>query len=254
METLTDAPPSTRTDARNPPNSGQSRTLVLPHNTNPGGHHDYLRRPQFHGFDAHWLLRFGAVAGVIFGFSLGIPGVIEAFTGETASTSFIVAVGTAGFGLPALLAYYLHHADVAGRFGKIAYAVNTIGLGLFAARSFAFNLVLFFLDEAVSDAVQAEPATMWAISIGGVTFIVGTILFGVSMARSGVMPRAAAVGYSVSLALLAVFGMLDDSLISSLNHVVAALSLTALSARVWRGTTASPKATSARVPDLAPAA
>ena len=34
-----------------------------------------------------WLLRFGAVAGVLFGLSLGIPGIIEAFTGETTVTS-----------------------------------------------------------------------------------------------------------------------------------------------------------------------
>jgi hypothetical protein len=33
---------------------------------------------------------FGAVAGVIFGLSLGVPGIIEAFTGETAVISFIV--------------------------------------------------------------------------------------------------------------------------------------------------------------------
>jgi hypothetical protein len=180
-----------------------------------------------------WLLRFGAVAGVIFGLSLGVPGIIEAFTGETTVTSFIVAVGVAAFGLPALFAFYLHQADVAGRFGAVAFAVNAIGLGLFAAGSFAFNLVLFFVDDAVSDAVLDGP-TMWALLAGGLTFVVGNVLFGVSMVRSGVMPRPAAVGYGVALVMIAVLGSLDDSLISSLAHVVAAFSLTALSVRVWR--------------------
>jgi hypothetical protein len=182
-----------------------------------------------------WLLRFGAVAGVIFGLSLGVPGVIEAFTGETTGTSFIVGVGVAGFGLPALLAFHLRQADVAGRFGAAAFAVNVIGLGLFAAGSFAYNLVLFFLEDSVSDAVLDGP-TMWAILIGGLTFIVGTVLFGASMTRSGVMPRAAAVGYSVALVMIAVLGMLDDSLLSSLAHVVAAASLITLSKHAWRGT------------------
>jgi hypothetical protein len=53
------------------------------------------------------LSRFGAVCGVIFGLSLGVPGVIEAFTGETAVTSFIVGVGVAGFGVPALFGFHL---------------------------------------------------------------------------------------------------------------------------------------------------
>jgi hypothetical protein len=179
------------------------------------------------------LLRFGAVAGVVFGLSLGVPGIIEAFTGETTLTSFIVGLGVAAFGLPALFAFYLHQADVAGRFGAVAFAVNAIGLGLFAGGTFAFNLVLFFVDDAVSDAVLDGP-TMWAILGTGLIYVVGTVLFGISMARSGVMPRPAAVGYSVALVMIALLSSLDDSLISSLAHVVAAASLIALSARVVR--------------------
>ena len=94
-----------------------------------------------------WLLRFGAVAGVFFGLAFGVPGFIEAFTGETAGTSFTVGLGVAAFGLPALFGFHLHQADVAGRFGAVAFVVNAIGLGLFAGASFAFNNLLFFVDE-----------------------------------------------------------------------------------------------------------
>ena len=61
-----------------------------------------------------WLSRFGAVCGVILGLSLGVPGVVEAFTGETVVTSFVVGLGAA-FGAPALYAYQLRQADAAGR-------------------------------------------------------------------------------------------------------------------------------------------
>jgi hypothetical protein len=199
-----------------------------------------------------WLLRFGAVAGVFFGLSLGVPGIIEAFTGETTGTSFIVALGVAAFGLPALLAFHLHQADAAGRFGAVAFAVNAIGLGLFAAGSFAFNLVLFFVDDSIADAVLDGP-TMWALLGGGLIFVVGTVLFGASMVRTGMMPRAAAVGYSVGLVMIALLGSLDDSLVSSLAHVIAAASLMTLSARVWRGTAGSSEHTTrARVAVTAP--
>ena len=180
-----------------------------------------------------WLQRFGAVTGVLFGLSLGIPGIIEAFTGETTVTSFIVGLGVAAFGLPALFAFYLRQADAAGRFGAVAFAVNAIGLGLWAGGSFAFNLVLFFVDDTVYNAVLEGP-TMWAILTGGLTFLIGTILFGVSMVRTGVMPRAAAVGYTVGLVTIGLLGLLGDSLISSLAHVVAGASLIALSRRTWR--------------------
>ena len=184
-----------------------------------------------------WLLRFGAASGVLFGLSLGVPGLIEAFTGETTVTSFIVGLGVAAFGVPALFAFHLYQADAAGRFGEVAFAVNAIGLGLFAGGSFGFNLLLFFVDDAVSDAVLDGP-TMWAILGVGLAFLVGTILFGTSMARSGVMPRVAAVGYIVGLVMIGLLSQLDDSLLSSLAHVIAAASLITLSVRVWRSTSA----------------
>ncbi|MEJ8657058.1 hypothetical protein [Streptomyces sp. MS1.AVA.4] len=94
------------------------------------------------------LTRFGAICGILFGLSLGAAGAIEAFTGRLAATSFVVALGVAGFGAPALIAFHLRQADVAGRFGAIAAAVDIIGLGLFAGASFAYNVVLFFVETS----------------------------------------------------------------------------------------------------------
>jgi hypothetical protein len=79
-----------------------------------------------------WLQRFGAVSGVMLGLSIGVAGLIEAFTGEIAATSFVLGLGAAAFGAPALTGLYLRQSAVAGRFGAIAYAVNLVGLGLFA--------------------------------------------------------------------------------------------------------------------------
>ncbi|WP_351229676.1 hypothetical protein [Streptomyces sp. NPDC002133] len=179
------------------------------------------------------LTRFGAVCGVLFGLSLGVAGTIEAFTGETAATSFIVGLGVAGFGVPALFAFHLRQADASGRFGAVAAAANIIGLGLFAGASFAYNVVLFFVEPAVFETVLDGPS-MWAIAGGGAIFIMGTLLFGISMARTGVLPRLAAVGYTITLVLLALLGNLPDSLLSSANHVAACVALIFLSRSVWR--------------------
>ena len=93
-------------------------------------------------------------------------------------------------------------------------------------------MVLFFVEPAVFDAVLDGPSN-WVILGGGAIFIIGTLLFGASMIRTGVHPRLAAVGYTITLILLALLGNLPDSLLSSANHVVACVSLVWLS--VWPG-------------------
>jgi hypothetical protein len=193
-----------------------------------------------------WLLRFGAVCGVVLGLSTGVPGLVEAFTGETTVTSFVVGVGAA-FGAPALTALYLHQRAAAGRFGALAYAVNVIGLGLFAGVAFALNLVLFFLDDAVVEELMTGP-TRAAVLGSALVFVVGTVLFSVSMVRSRVYPRVPALGYGVTLTLLALLAPLDDTPLTSAVHVLAAVSLIWLSAAVWTATAGRPAADRAAAP------
>ncbi|MBG0830294.1 hypothetical protein HS041_21245 [Planomonospora sp. ID67723] len=188
-----------------------------------------------------WLARFGAVCGVLLGLSLGVPGIIEAFTGETALTSFVVGLG-AVFGTPALTAFYLHHSAAAGRFGAVAYAVNLIGLGLFGGVSFTLNLVFFFLDGPVVADLMSGP-TRIAVLGSMAVFVTGTVLFGVSMMRARVFPLPASLVYIVSLVLLTVLSSLPDTLLTSAMHVIACGVLVWMSALVWSGTaTAGPAA------------
>jgi hypothetical protein len=170
-----------------------------------------------------WLVRFGAACGVVLGLSTGVPGLVEAFTGETAATSFVIGLGAA-FGAPALTALYLRQHVEAGRFGAVAYAVNLIGLGLFAGVAFALNLVLFYVDEAVADEVLAGP-TRLAVLGSALVFVAGTILFGVSMLRARVLPRVPATGYGAAFTLLALLAALPDSPLTGAVHVIAGGSL-----------------------------
>ncbi|MFI8104458.1 hypothetical protein [Streptomyces sp. NPDC086023] len=173
------------------------------------------------------LQRFGAVSGVLLALGLGVPGAVEAFTGETAATSIVLGLGAA-FGAPAVTAFHAHQAAASGRFGVLAHAVNLVGLGLFTGVAFALNLVVYFLHPA------ALPApTRAAVLAAAAVFIAGTVLFGVSMARSGVFPQSAAWGYTVCLTLLALASSLPDTPWTGLLHVLAAASLVRLSVAVW---------------------
>lgn len=173
-----------------------------------------------------WLIRFGAVCGVVLGLSLGVPGLVEAFTGETTVTSFIVGLGAA-FGLPALTALYLR-LPAAGRFTRIAYAANVIGLALFAGVAFSLNLVLFFLEPEAVKAVLAGP-TRFATLFSAAIFVLGTLAFGACMIKSRAFPSVAAWVYTLALPLLAVLAPLPDTVLTSVIHVLAGAALIWLS-------------------------
>ncbi|WP_330270755.1 hypothetical protein OG205_26475 [Lentzea sp. NBC_00516] len=174
-----------------------------------------------------FLPRFGAVCGVVLALSIGLPGAVEAFTGETAVTSAVIGLGTA-FGAPAVLALHGHQAHASGRFGAVAFAANLLGLGLFTGVAFALNLVIFFLEPG-----QVAPLTQVVVKVASLVFVAGTVLFGVSMVRAKVFPAVPAWGYGISFVLLAVFAALPDTPLSALVHVVCAAVLVWLSVAVW---------------------
>jgi hypothetical protein len=182
------------------------------------------------GMEITWLQRFGAASGVVLALSIGVPGAVEAFTGETTATSFVLGIGIA-FSAPAIIALYLHHRATAGRLGAVAFAVNLLGLGLFTGVAFALNLVLFHLDEPTVDMLR-DGAFGSALLISAVVYVAGTILFSVSMVRSGGFPKLPAAGYGVFLTLLAALAPLPDSPLTSGVHVLAAASLGWLSLSV----------------------
>jgi hypothetical protein len=172
------------------------------------------------------LIRLGAWCGVVAGLAISVPGLVEVVTGETAATSFVLGLSPA-FAIPLLAALHARQSAATGMFGVVAYTVNAVGLGLFGGAAFALNLVLFHLDGA-------EPAapTMAALLGSAAVFAIGSVLFGVSMLRGGVLPRVPAVAYLVAFPVLAVAARLPDGALSSLVHVVAGGSVVWLSVAV----------------------
>ncbi|MFD4639765.1 hypothetical protein ACFWN2_20790 [Lentzea sp. NPDC058436] len=174
-----------------------------------------------------FLPRFGAVCGVVLALSIGVPGAVEAFTGETAFTSAVIGLGTA-FGVPAVLALHGHQAHASGRFGAFAFGANLLGLGVFTGVAFALNLVIFFLEPG-----SVVPFTQAVLKVGSLVFVAGSALFGVSMVRAKVFPAVPAWGYGIGFVLLAAFAVLPDTPLSALVHVACAVVLVWLSVAVW---------------------
>lgn len=167
------------------------------------------------------------MCGAVLALSIGVPGAVEAFTGETAATSLVIGLGAA-FGAPAVLALHGHQAHASGRFGAFAFAANMLGLGLFTGVAFALNLVLFFQPPG-----QVAGVTAAVLMGASLVFVLGTVLFGVSMVRAKVFPAVPAWGYGIGFTVLAVFATLPDTPWSALVHVACAVVLMWLCAAVW---------------------
>jgi hypothetical protein len=180
--------------------------------------------------------RFSAAGGVLCGLFIALPGAVEAFTGETALTSFFLGISPAL--APALLtALYFGQHSRAGRFGIVAYAVNLIGLGLFGGAAFTANLALFYLDhEALADLLRGP--TRLALLGRAVVLAKGSMLLAISMVRAKVYPRLPAWIYGIALPLFALLAPLPDTPLTSSLHVLAGVSLVWLAISLWSRTQA----------------
>jgi hypothetical protein len=181
------------------------------------------------------LLRLGAVSGVLCGVLTGVPGGIEAVTGETAPTSFLIGLAPA-FGLPLLVALYAGLGRPTGRFGPVAYTVNLIGLGLFGAAAFTKDEALYFLPPSAVSALLSGP-TRVALLLTALVFVVGSALFGSLLIRSRRYPRIPAWGYATVLPLFALLGPLPQSPFKAVLHVLVGIVLVWLSAALSRPVT-----------------
>ncbi|RSM75142.1 hypothetical protein DMH04_39020 [Kibdelosporangium aridum] len=155
-------------------------------------------------------------SGVLAGLCIVLTGMVEAVTGETAATSFVIGLSPA-LALPLLVALHLRQRESTG---EVAYTLNLIGLGLFGGAAFTLNMVLFYLDKPV----LPSPTTVALLGSAAI-FAIGTVLFGVTMLRASIHPKIPTVAYMVAFPLLAVAARLPDTPLTSAVHVVAGGSL-----------------------------
>lgn len=194
------------------------------------------------------LTRLGALSGALSGLLIALPALVEAFTGETAGTSLLLALSPA-FALPFLTAFHQWQSPATGRFGETAYLVNIIGLGLFGGAAFASNLVLFYFDDDVIEAELTGP-TIPVLIGSAIVFAVGCALFGAVTIRAGRFPKVPSWGYAVALPLFAFLIALPDSVFTSMLHIVVGATLTWLSTALWRSAGTTDRTS---VPDRTPA-
>jgi hypothetical protein len=81
--------------------------------------------------------------------------------------------------------------------------------------------------------LKHEP-TIIALLGAAVIFVVGTVMFGVFLLRTGEYPRLLAGGYIVFPSLLALLSPLHDSPLQNANHTLAGATIAWLALTLWQ--------------------
>jgi hypothetical protein len=183
-----------------------------------------------YGPDMTFLVRLGAVAGVLASLCIAVPGAIEAFTGETVGTSVVLGFSPA-FAIPLLLALHIGQMRSSGRLGDVGFAVNLVGLGLFGGAAFALNIAIFPLGAGAE--ADLAPMTRLALLVSAAVFVTGVIVFGVAMLRARVYPRVPVWLYLLGFPPFALAARLPDTPLTSALHVVVGLAIGWLAVSLW---------------------
>ncbi len=107
------------------------------------------------------------------------------------------AVNIAGLLAPALsllvlTGLYLRQREESGILGAIGYIAGSLGFALIIGLAFAARFVLSFLSESVLAELFAGP-TRLAFLVISLTFLLGVILFFITVIQAGIFSRVAAV-------------------------------------------------------------
>jgi hypothetical protein len=152
------------------------------------------------------------------------------------------------FGLFAVMAVYLYQREESGTFGAVAFVVMFIGLALVTSLDYFGAFIRLELAEATRDALmEGSPGIVAAVS--GLIFLIGEILFSVSILRARVFPKAAAWLFLVGFIPMTLIEVLSDELVAA-GSLIAGAGIIWLGASLWRFTAAG----SLEAADRAPAA
>jgi hypothetical protein len=135
------------------------------------------------------LYRWSAICGWISGLSI-LVGKILAYSPYPQVGEIFDFISPLS-GLLAVSGIYLWQREKAGRFGILAFGLVFIGLALLTCLDFFGAFIRLQLSEATRVQIMEGPAGLIAM-FSGLIFLLGEILFGISVLRAGIFSKIAA--------------------------------------------------------------
>ena len=186
------------------------------------------------------------VAGLLLLSTAPHPDVFESTFAEAAlDTPFWTAMHaallvSAFLSLVGLFALYGEHGARLGRLGAAGFALAVVGLVVAACVFFfeAFLLPVFARHDPALFAWNGPVVGSWGFRLSPLAglWIVGLVLLGIALARSGAVPRAAALTLAVSAAAFALLEGPFVPVLGPLSTVALAVGHVWVGAALWTGT------------------
>ena len=132
------------------------------------------------------------------------------------------------FALFVVVGIYLRQREESGLFGGVAFIVMFIGLALVASLDYFGAFIRLQLPEVAVEQLMEGPSGT-AVVVSALIFLLGEILFGISVIRAGVFSKIAAVLFMIGLFPVPLSGVLPDSVVA-IGSIVAGIGL------IWWGT------------------
>ncbi len=190
-------------------------------------------------------------AGLLFVLGMLHPDIFETTLAEAALGNslwvpiHVVALVAVILTLIGLAGLYVPRAERLGRLGAVGFASAVIGLVMTACVSYAeaFLLPVIARDHPEVFDWDGPVTTSWAV-IGttglALLWLVGLVLLGFAMWRSGVVPAAAALTLAVSSVAFTVFGGLLIPVLAPLSTLALAVGYCWVGWALWTGAGGSP--------------
>jgi hypothetical protein len=138
------------------------------------------------------------------------------------------------FGLFFVMGVYFKHRKESGVFGGIAFIIFFIGLaGVMCLDYIGAFMVLELPAEVVKGILDGRNA--WAFALSGMTFLVGEVLFGISIIRAGVFSKVSAILFMLGMIPVALHltGIFPEYVVN-ISSVVAGIGLIWWSIELYR--------------------
>lgn len=116
------------------------------------------------------------------------------------------------FALPFAIGLYLWQRRESGVFGGIAFIVLFMGLATVVSLDYFGAFVAPYLPEGMVEQILDSPTGAVA-AVSGLVFLIGEILFGISVIRANVFSKIAAVLFMVGMFLVPLVGVFPESVV-----------------------------------------
>jgi len=178
------------------------------------------------------LYRLAALAGLVSAGILVLNVFRRAGLVPTDAVTHAIAPWAGALALFAVVGLYLWRRAEAGVLGILGYGLSTAGFTGAVGVELAVQYIFPNMPQAQVDALVAGPARPALVTVAG-AFSLGAVLFGAALIRAGGVPRVAAAGYLVTMALFAWRNALPEAAVT-VDGVLAASMVVWLSLALWR--------------------